>query len=195
MKKAKRQRLMATKSRYCRSLKISYSRQITSSCLTTCWPGKSFPSGAGQGRQGRQRGSAADGSQRADPRRARLSGRCGLCADRRRRRQAAEADAEITIKRVPIQRRATRTMRITSSGSRPSARGPSEWFTGIVRIDPLFAANAPARAAGNAVTFDPGARTAWHTHPLRQTLIVTFGRGWVQREGGPVEEIRPRIRV
>ena len=86
-------------------------------------------------------------------------------------------------------------MRITSSGSRPSAKGPSEWFTGIVRIDPLFAANAPARAAGNAVTFEPGARTAWHTHPLRQTLIVTCGRSWVQREGGPVEEIRPRIRV
>jgi len=82
-------------------------------------------------------------------------------------------------------------MTITPGGSQPSAKGPGEWFTGIVRIDPLFAAKAPARAAGNAVTFEPGARTAWHTHPLGQTLIVTFGRGWVQREGGPVEEIRP----
>ena len=80
-------------------------------------------------------------------------------------------------------------MKITSSGSQPSAKGPTDWFTGIVRIDPLFAANAPARAAGNAVTFEPGARTAWHAHPLGQTLIVTFGRGWVQREGGPAEEI------
>ena len=82
-------------------------------------------------------------------------------------------------------------MRITPSGSQSSGKGPSDWFTGIVRIDPLFAAAAPARAAGNAVTFEPGARTAWHTHPLGQTLIVTFGRGWVQREGGPVQEIRP----
>src|SRR5436305_12326455 len=82
-------------------------------------------------------------------------------------------------------------MEIQRSGSRPSAKGPADWFTGTVRIDPLFAANAPARAAGNAVTFEPGARTAWHTHPLRQTLIVTFGRGLAQREGGPDEEIRP----
>jgi quercetin dioxygenase-like cupin family protein len=82
-------------------------------------------------------------------------------------------------------------MHITRSGTQPSGKGPAEWFTGTVRIDPLFPASAPARAAGNAVTFEPGARTAWHTHPLGQTLIVTFGRGWVQREGGPVEEIRP----
>ena len=82
-------------------------------------------------------------------------------------------------------------MEIKRSGSRPSAKGPADWFTGTVRIDPLFAANAPARAAGNAVTFEPGARTAWHTHPLGQTLIVTFGRGLAQREGGPIEEIRP----
>ncbi len=82
-------------------------------------------------------------------------------------------------------------MDIKRSGSRPSAKGPADWFTGTVRIDPLFASNAPARAAGNAVTFEPGARTAWHTHPLGQTLIVTFGRGLAQREGGPVEEIRP----
>ena len=82
-------------------------------------------------------------------------------------------------------------MDITRSGSRPSAVGPSDWFTGTVRIDPLFAVSDPARAAGNSVTFEPGARTAWHTHPLGQTLIVTFGLGWVQREGGRREEIRP----
>ena len=81
-------------------------------------------------------------------------------------------------------------MQITRAGAQPSATGPADWFTGTVRIDPLFAANAPARAAGNAVTFEPGARTAWHTHPLGQTLLVTFGRGLVQRDGGPVEEIR-----
>jgi quercetin dioxygenase-like cupin family protein len=82
-------------------------------------------------------------------------------------------------------------MDIKRSGSRPSGKGPAEWFTGTVRIDPLFSSPEPARAAGNLVTFEPGARTAWHTHPLGQTLIVTAGCGWVQREGGPVEEIRP----
>jgi len=81
-------------------------------------------------------------------------------------------------------------MQITRAGAQPSATGPADWFTGTVRIDPLFAAAAPARAAGNAVTFEPGARTAWHTHPLGQTLLVTFGRGLVQRDGGPVEEVR-----
>ena len=82
-------------------------------------------------------------------------------------------------------------MDIARAGSRPSARGPEDWFTGTVRIDPLFSAPEPARVAGASVTFEPGARTAWHTHPLGQTLIVTFGLGWTQREGGPVEEIRP----
>jgi quercetin dioxygenase-like cupin family protein len=82
-------------------------------------------------------------------------------------------------------------MDIKRSGSRPSGKGPAEWFTGTVRIDPLFSSPEPARAAGNLVTFEPGARTAWHTHPLGQTLIVTVGCGWVQREGGPIEEIRP----
>ncbi|MEG3124966.1 (R)-mandelonitrile lyase [Sphingomonas sp. GB1N7] len=82
-------------------------------------------------------------------------------------------------------------MQITRSGTTPSGKGPEDWFTGTVRIDPLFSAPDPARTAGNTVTFEPGARTAWHTHPLGQTLIVTFGLGWVQREGGPVEEIRP----
>lgn len=82
-------------------------------------------------------------------------------------------------------------MKITRSGTQPSAKGPADWFTGTVRIDPLFPVASPARAAGNAVTFEPGARTAWHTHPLGQTLIVTFGYGLVQRDGGPIEEIRP----
>jgi len=82
-------------------------------------------------------------------------------------------------------------MEIKRSGSQPSAKGPADWFTGTVRIDPLFGVKAPARAAGNAVTFEPGARTAWHTHPLGQTLIVTAGCGRAQREGGLIEEIRP----
>jgi len=80
-------------------------------------------------------------------------------------------------------------MEIKRIGSEPSAKGPDDWFTGTVRIDPLFQRDAPARVGGANVTFEPGARTAWHTHPLGQTLIVTFGTGWVQREGGPVEEI------
>ena len=82
-------------------------------------------------------------------------------------------------------------MEIRRSGSQPSARGPAEWFTGTVRIDPLFDRGDPARVGGASVTFEPGARTAWHTHPLGQTLIVLFGRGRVQREGGPIEEIHP----
>lgn len=76
-------------------------------------------------------------------------------------------------------------------GSRPSGAGPSEYFTGTVRLDPLVTAPAPARLRGLTVTFEPGARTAWHTHPLGQTLIVTAGLGRVQREGGPIEQIRP----
>src|SRR5256885_8881225 len=82
-------------------------------------------------------------------------------------------------------------MDIKKSGSQPSGKGPAEWFTGTVRIDPLFAAPDPARVAGASVTFEPGARTAWHTHPLGQTLIVTFGCGRTQRWGGPIEGIRP----
>jgi quercetin dioxygenase-like cupin family protein len=96
-------------------------------------------------------------------------------------------------------------MEIKRTGSQPSAKGPSEWFTGNVRIDPLFQAPDPAsertarsaercarpRVQGASVTFEPGARTAWHIHPLGQTLIVTAGCGWAQREGGPIEEIRP----
>jgi quercetin dioxygenase-like cupin family protein len=82
-------------------------------------------------------------------------------------------------------------MDIKRVGSQSSAKGPSDWFTGTVRIDPLFSTTAPARVAGASVTFEPGARTAWHTHPLGQTLIVTAGCGWAQRDGGPVEELRP----
>ena len=82
-------------------------------------------------------------------------------------------------------------MEISRSGSQPSGQGRAEWFTGVVRIDPLFAPPEPARVAGAHVTFEPGARTAWHTHPLGQTLIVTSGLGWVQRVGASVEEIRP----
>jgi len=82
-------------------------------------------------------------------------------------------------------------MDIKRVGSQPSAKGPTEYFTGTVRIDPLFQAPDPARVSGAAVTFEPGARTAWHTHPLGQTLIVTTGYGRVQRWGEPIEEIRP----
>ena len=82
-------------------------------------------------------------------------------------------------------------MEIRRNGSQPSGKGPAEYFTGAVRIEPLFEAPAPARVRGASVTFEPRARTAWHTHPLGQTLIVTFGLGWVQRWGCPVEEIRP----
>ncbi|MBP1851170.1 (R)-mandelonitrile lyase [Rhizobium halophytocola] len=82
-------------------------------------------------------------------------------------------------------------MDIIRNASRPSGRGPADWFTGQVRIDPLFSPNEARRAAAALVTFEPGARTAWHTHPRGQTLIVVSGRGLVQRQGGPVEEIRP----
>jgi len=82
-------------------------------------------------------------------------------------------------------------MDIKRSGSRPSGKGPADYFTGSVRVDPLIETKEPARVRGAHVTFEPGARTAWHTHPLGQTLIVTSGLGWVQRQSGPVEEIRP----
>lgn len=84
----------------------------------------------------------------------------------------------------------SQTIGITRSGSQPSAKGPGEYFTGSVRIDPLFKANDPSRTSGALVTFEPGARTAWHTHPLGQTLIVTAGSGWVQQWGGQTQEIR-----
>lgn len=82
-------------------------------------------------------------------------------------------------------------MEITKTGSIPSMKGPEDWFTGSVRVDTLFSANDSRRAAAASVTFEPGARTAWHTHPLGQTLIVTAGCGWVQREGGLKQEIHP----
>lgn len=82
-------------------------------------------------------------------------------------------------------------MDIKRVGSQPSIKGPEEYFTGTVRVDHLFQATDPARVSGASVTFEPGARTAWHTHPLGQTLIVTAGLGRVQHEGGPIEEIRP----
>jgi quercetin dioxygenase-like cupin family protein len=82
-------------------------------------------------------------------------------------------------------------MEITRIGSNASYKGPEDWFTGSVRIDPLFDANEARRGAANTVTFEPGARTAWHTHPLGQTLIIVAGCGWVQREGGSVEEVHP----
>src|ERR671925_1887414 len=82
-------------------------------------------------------------------------------------------------------------MEIKRSGSRPSDQGKAEYFTGTVQIEPLFEAPEPARVRGASVTFEPGARTAWHTHPLGQTLIVIAGCGWIQREGGPIEEIHP----
>ena len=83
------------------------------------------------------------------------------------------------------------SVRVSRVGSQPSYPGPAEWFTGAVRVDPLFAATEPARASGAIANFEPGARTAWHTHPLGQTLVVTAGCGHVQQWGGPLEEIRP----
>jgi quercetin dioxygenase-like cupin family protein len=82
-------------------------------------------------------------------------------------------------------------MNIQRAGTQPSTKGPADWFTGTVRLDSPFKGTDPARVTGALVSFEPGARTAWHTHPLGQTLIVTAGCGWVQRWGGPVEEIRP----
>jgi quercetin dioxygenase-like cupin family protein len=82
-------------------------------------------------------------------------------------------------------------MEIKRIGTQPSAKGPTDWFTGTVRIDPMFDRTDPARVSGATVTFEPGARTAWHTHPLGQTLIVVAGCGWVQRQGGAVETIHP----
>ncbi|MFZ1896204.1 MAG: cupin domain-containing protein, partial [Rhodoplanes sp.] len=82
-------------------------------------------------------------------------------------------------------------MQIIRGGSQASRPGPAEYFTGAVRIYPLFPVREPSRVSAGSVTFEPGARTAWHTHPLGQTLIITSGLGWVQREGGPIEDVRP----
>jgi quercetin dioxygenase-like cupin family protein len=92
---------------------------------------------------------------------------------------------------APLSQHSEVRMEIKRCGSEPSRKGSADWFTGAVRIDPLFQPQAPARAAGASVTFEPGARTAWHTHPLGQTLFITAGCGWVQHQGGPVEEVRP----
>jgi quercetin dioxygenase-like cupin family protein len=82
-------------------------------------------------------------------------------------------------------------MQITRAGSQASTKGSADYFTGTVRLDPVFPVREPSRVSAGSVTFEPGARTAWHTHPLGQTLIITSGLGWVQREGGPIEEVRP----
>jgi quercetin dioxygenase-like cupin family protein len=103
---------------------------------------------------------------------------------------AAARDGGAQMLTVPTQRR-NGTMEIKRSGSQPSRQGPADYFTGAVRLDPLFQPSDPARVSGSSVTFEPGARTAWHTHPLGQTLIVTAGCGWAQRVGGPIEQIRP----
>lgn len=87
-------------------------------------------------------------------------------------------------------REKTMDLRITRSGSQPSGKPPAEYFTGTVRLDPVFPATPPSRVNGGHVTFEPGARSNWHTHPLGQTLIITSGLGWVQREGGAIEEVR-----
>jgi len=103
---------------------------------------------------------------------------------------AGPAAAETPAQAVPTERR-NAIMEIKRNGSRPSGKGPADYFTGTVRVDPLFEAPEPARVRGASVTFEPGARTAWHTHPLGQILIVTSGLGRVQRWDGPIEEIRP----
>ena len=104
---------------------------------------------------------------------------------------AESARAALAGATAAIRKETTMDMEIRRSGAQASRKGPAEWFTGTVRIDPLFAAPEPARVSGGMVTFEPGARTAWHTHPLGQTLLIVSGLGWVQHEGGPVEEVRP----
>ncbi len=107
-------------------------------------------------------------------------------------RRARKAGLDLTYPTIDNDSPSLRQkMNITRIGSQPSAKGPADWFTGTVRIDPLFQPNAPARAAAASVTFEPGARTAWHTHPLGQTLLITAGCGWVCREGGPIEDVHP----
>src|SRR2546423_6637083 len=105
----------------------------------------------------------------------------------------AAASSRLGVRRSPQGARSGRSaaMQIKRAGTQPSSKGPSEWFTGAVRVDPLFETADPARARGASVTFEPGARSAWHTHPLGQTLIVTSGVGFVQSWGGPVQRIHP----
>ena len=108
-----------------------------------------------------------------------------------RRLFAGSAFATVAFAAPQKSKERNSAMEIKRSGSQPSGKGPSEWFTGAVRVDPLCNPPAPARVISVSVTFEPGARTAWHSHPLGQTLIVTSGSGKVQRSGGPIEEIRP----
>jgi quercetin dioxygenase-like cupin family protein len=132
------------------------------------------------------RSGDATKAQRAVARRSVLSGAAGL---------AMLASARSCFARAPAANDSTMArigkMDIKRNGSRPSGKGPEAWFTGTVRVDPIFQVGDPTRLSGGQVTFEPGARTMWHTHPLGQTLIVTSGLGWVQCEGGPIEEIRP----
>lgn len=102
---------------------------------------------------------------------------------------AAAADASRT---ATVQ--GSQTIKITRSGSQQSSEGPAEHFTGSARIDPLFSGNTPSHTSGGRITFQPGSRTAWHSHPLGQTLIVTAGRGRVQQWGSQIEEIEPKNR-
>jgi quercetin dioxygenase-like cupin family protein len=108
-----------------------------------------------------------------------------------RRLFAGAAFAAVTFAAPQKSKGRNSAMEIKRSGSQPSGKGPAEWFTGAVRVDPLNSPSAPARVISVSVTFEPGARTAWHSHPLGQTLIVTAGFGRVQHWGGPIEEIRP----
>jgi quercetin dioxygenase-like cupin family protein len=111
--------------------------------------------------------------------------------DRRTFGLASAWEIQLVVSGKENDQNRNKRMEIKRAGSQSSAKGPAEWFTGNVRIDPLFQAPDPALVQASSVTFEPGARTARHTHPLGQTLIVTAGCGWVQREGGPVEESRP----
>jgi len=130
--------------------------------------------------------SGATKTQRVVTRRSLLAGVGGLAMVA----TACPGFAEISAVNDVTERR-KETMDIKRNGSRPSGKGPEAYFTGTVRVDPMFQVGDPARVSGGHVTFEPGARTAWHTHPLGQTLIVTSGLGWTQCEGGPIEEIRP----
>ena len=130
--------------------------------------------------------SGATETQRVVTRRSLLAGAGGLAILAAARPGFAQAAAE-----NDLTERRNGTMDIKRNGSRPSGKGPEDWFTGTVRVDPMFQVGDPARVSGGHVTFEPGARSAWHTHPLGQTLIVTSGLGWAQCEGGQIEEIRP----
>jgi quercetin dioxygenase-like cupin family protein len=99
--------------------------------------------------------------------------------------------ASQTAKPNPEERNTTMQIQIQRVGSQASVRGPADWFTGTVRLDPMFDAEDPSRVSGASVSFEPGARTAWHTHPLGQHIIITSGLGWVQQEGGEIQEVRP----